>query len=73
MGFGVNKSSRILCFIKAKLANLRRHFFGFDEFSTLLQTPKISTQCQSDFKEFINSLMNFELWALESKFSAHKK
>lgn len=29
-------------------------------------TPEVSQNCQQESKEFINSLKNFELWALKS-------
>lgn len=38
-------------------------------FAELLDNSKLSTRCHKDFQDYLSSLMEFELWALQSKLS----
>lgn len=53
---------------KDKLFNLRRNLFDVETFSRLIESSNLSQECQRDYKDYLNALVNFELWALESEF-----
>lgn len=63
----------LLFLFQAEFNNLRRYLPNLEEFSSLLESSKLTQACQRDFQEYLRSLVNFELPALQSKFKHQAK
>lgn len=61
------QSSSVNNEFEGEFINLRRHLPSLEDYSSVIKPSKLTEVCRKDFIEYLSSLANFEMWALESE------